>query len=155
MASLDAEAAAAAADWASELSSAAWTEMDETDERGKRPATRTKDGARMKRGQVDKSLKSAVANDYEDVDGSGDMDDDFSANYYDYDADDVEEDYVPGSAFLVDDDDDDADADGKARARKDGGGRLGASGARFPTTSCRGWPSWAGQTWVRALCSIG
>ena len=113
MASLDAEAAAAAADWASELSSAAWTEMDETDERGKRPATRTKDGARMKRGQVDKSLKSAVANDYEDVDGSGDMDDDFSANYYDYDADDVEEDYVPGSAFLDDDDDADADADGK------------------------------------------
>ena len=113
MASLDAEAAAAAADWTSQLSSAAWTEMDETDERGKRPATRTKDGARMKRGQVDKSLKSAVANDYEDVDGSGDMDDDFSANYYDYDADDVEEDYVPGSAFLVDDDDGDADADGK------------------------------------------
>mmetsp|Transcript_3511 Transcript_3511/g.15647 ORF Transcript_3511/g.15647 Transcript_3511/m.15647 type:complete len:811 (-) Transcript_3511:963-3395(-) len=118
MASLDAEAATAAADWASELSSAAWTEMDETDRRGKRPATRTKDGARMKRGQVDKSLKSAVANDYEDVDGSGDMDDDFSANYYDYDADDVEEDYVPGSAFLVDDDDDDADADADAASKK-------------------------------------
>ena len=36
MAALDAEAAAAASDWASELSSAAWTEMDEADA-GKKP----------------------------------------------------------------------------------------------------------------------
>ena len=72
----------------------------------------------MTRGQVDKALKSAVAYDYEDVDGSGDMDDDFSANYYDYDADDGEEDYVPGSAFLVEDDDDDGDADADGASKK-------------------------------------
>ena len=57
MAALDAEAAAAASYWASELSSAAWTEMDEADAGKKpKPATRTEDGARLKKGRVDKSL---------------------------------------------------------------------------------------------------
>ena len=79
-----------------------------------REEARDEDHDEDEEGRVDKSLRAAVANDYEDVDGSGDMDDDFSANYYDYDADDVEEDYVPGSAFLVDDDDG-LSADGKAR----------------------------------------
>ena len=119
MAALDAEAAAAASDWASELSSAAWTEMDEADAGKKpKPATRTEDGARLKKGRVDKSLASSVANDYEDVDGSGDMDDDFSANYYDYDADDVEEDYVPGSASIADEDDEDDSAGTKKKTRR-------------------------------------
>ena len=71
---LDAEAAAMASSWASELSAAAWDDADSAE---------TSDFSTTKKKKTrDKSLRAAVANESYDED-----DDDFEENYYDYDAD--------------------------------------------------------------------
>ena len=180
LAELDAEAAAFASSWASELSAAAWEEMDESAVRRRRhpltivlgcsmhdpvrvpvparahpsaprPATkdpnpplssspprfdpsstrarrvprlqnltsprtspRSQDDAepeKTKKMPKDKSLRAAVANEYSDVD------DDFDQNYYDYDEDEVEEGYIPGSS-VESDASDDGDLLTKAKRRR-------------------------------------
>ena len=59
----------------------------------------------------DKSLRAAVVNEYSDVD------DDFDQNYYDYDEDEVEEGYIPGSS-VESDASDDGDLLTKAKRRR-------------------------------------
>ena len=59
----------------------------------------------------DKSLRAAVANEYSDVD------DDFDQDYYDYDEDEVEEGYIPGSS-VESDASDDGDLLTKAKRRR-------------------------------------
>ena len=81
---LDAEAAAMASSWANELSAAAWDDAEAAETIGPEK-THGK-----KKTHDNKSLRAAVANEAHD--------DDFEENYYDYDANDVEDGYEPLSS---------------------------------------------------------
>ena len=87
---LDAEAAAMASSWANELSAAAWDDAEAAETLGP-------EKTRGKKKTHDTSLRAAVANEAHDID------DDFEANYYDYDANDVEDGYEPLSSATTND----------------------------------------------------
>jgi len=84
---LDAEAAAMAASWANELSAAAWDDAEAAELKKTHGKKKTRDT----------SLRAAVANEAHDID------DDFEENYYDYDANDVEDGYEPLSSATTND----------------------------------------------------
>ena len=109
---LDAEAEAMASSWASELSAAAW---DDAEAAGSAAASADALGASGKKKRRDTSLRAAVANETGDDD---DDDDDFEENYYDYDADDVEEGYEPGSGSATRDDADATPMDPLTKAKR-------------------------------------
>ena len=109
---LDAEAEAMASSWASELSAAAW---DDAEAAGSAAASADALGASGKKKRRDTSLRAAVANETGDDD---DDDDDFEENYYDYDADDVEEGYEPGSGSATRDDVDATPMDPLTKAKR-------------------------------------
>ena len=109
---LDAEAEAMASSWASELSAAAW---DDAVAAGSAAASADALGASGKKKRRDTSLRAAVANETGDDD---DDDDDFEENYYDYDADDVEEGYEPGSGSATRDDADATPMDPLTKAKR-------------------------------------
>ena len=108
---LDAEAEAMASSWASELSAAAW---DDAEAAGSAAASADALGASGKKKRRDTSLRAAVANET----GDDDDDDDFEENYYDYDADDVEEGYEPGSGSATRDDADATPMDPLTKAKR-------------------------------------
>ena len=87
---LDAEAAAMAASWANELSAAAWDDAEAAETLGP-------EKTHGKKKTHDTSLRAAVANEAHDID------DDFEENYYDYDANDVEDGYEPLSSATTND----------------------------------------------------
>ena len=109
---LDAEAEAMASSWASELSAAAW---DDAEAAGSAAASADALGASGKKKRRDTSLRAAGANETGDDD---DDDDDFEENYYDYDADDVEEGYEPGSGSATRDDADATPMDPLTKAKR-------------------------------------
>ena len=85
---LDAEAAEMASSWANELSAAAWDDAEAAETLGP-------EKTRGKKKTHDTSLRAAVANEAHD--------DDFEENYYDYDANDVEDGYEPLSSATTND----------------------------------------------------
>ena len=87
---LDAEAAAVASSWANELSAAAWDDAEAAETLGP-------EKTHGKKKTHDTSLRAAVANEAHDID------DDFEENYYDYDANDVEDGYEPLSSATTND----------------------------------------------------
>ena len=110
---LDAEAAALASSWASELSAAAWDDAEAEDAGSSADALGASGNAKKKR---DKSLRAAIAN--ESHDETGDDDDDFEENYYDYDANDVEDGYEPLSSATTDDAESSKDGDLLTKAKR-------------------------------------
>ena len=100
---LDAEAAAVASSWANELSAAAWDDAEAAETLGP-------EKTHGKKKTRDTSLRAAVANEAHD--------DDFEENYYDYDANDVEDGYEPLSSATTNDAESSRDDDSLTEAKR-------------------------------------
>lgn len=109
---LDAEAAAMASSWANELSAAAWDDAEAAENSGSSGSTHGKKKTH------DKSLRAAVANEAHDDESGARIDDDFEENYYDYDANDVEDGYEPLSSATTNDAESSKDDDLLTKAKR-------------------------------------
>ena len=116
---LDAEAAAMASSWANELSAAAWDDAEASENSGSSGSTTLgPEKTHGKKKTHDKSLRAAVANEAHDDESDAGIDDDFEENYYDYDANDVEDGYEPLSSAMTDDAESSKDGDLLTKAKR-------------------------------------
>jgi GTP-binding protein len=116
---LDAEAAAMASSWANELSAAAWDDAEAAENSGSSGSTTLgPEKTHGKKKTHDKSLRAAVANEAHDDESDARIDDDFEENYYDYDANDVEDGYEPLSSATTDDAESSKDGDLLTKAKR-------------------------------------